>query len=153
MTPVDDKTGHGEATGGRPGDAPIDCDGAYVWGQHTPLAMVVMVSGEIDAANAARVSQRIGRYVVPGFGLIVDMSEVDFLGAQGLRELFELGEKCGIVGVWWALVASDAVRLVLRATNFENVLPVAGSPEEALHRLANPSWAAARLLRLVTPSP
>jgi anti-anti-sigma regulatory factor len=91
------------------------------------------------------------RCVFAGPALVVDMAGVEFLGVQGLRDLFELGEECGTAGLCWVVVAGDAVQRILRAAELENTLPVAGSVIEALQRSVKPSPAAARLLRPVDP--
>jgi anti-anti-sigma factor len=71
--------------------------------------VVVALSGEIDASNADQVSDYIHRSVPDCPAVIVDVSDVGFLGVQGLRALMAMGEQCGRAGVAWAVVASQSI--------------------------------------------
>ena len=75
---------------------------------------VVSIAGDIDALNAEPVCEHIRAFITAGRPLILDLSEVDFLGVDGIRGLFDLGKACAARGVDWAVIASHAVRRLLR---------------------------------------
>jgi anti-anti-sigma factor len=130
-------------------DAEIDCGAARLRPHARSLATVVAISGEIDASNADDVSQHLRRFLSVGTALILDLSDVECIGVQGLRALFALDDECARSGVEWALVASHPVNLMLRAADPDDLLPVLSSLAEALQWIRNPERQSA-LLRLVT---
>lgn len=95
---------------------------------------VIEVRGEIDALNAEAVSARLHQFVDPDRSLVLDLSDLDFLGVAGLTALFELGGRCDRSGVEWALVTGRAVRRVLALGDCEHRLPAVGSMVEVLQR-------------------
>ncbi|MBV9088285.1 MAG: STAS domain-containing protein [Mycobacteriaceae bacterium] len=97
---------------------------------------MVEVSGEIDASNADLVTDYIHRSVPTGPALIVDITDVGFLGVQGVRALMGVGEECGRAGVAWALVASQSVIRLLRLMRRGELLPAVASLTEALQYIA-----------------
>jgi anti-anti-sigma factor len=125
---------------------PFDCSGARVRAQCRHLAMVVTISGAIDAMNVDRVSDYCNRFILPDKPLILDLSGVDCLAAQGIRFLYRIDDECRTAGLEWALIASQAVTRVLRITNEQGGFPVAGSVHEALHYFADATSARRRLL-------
>ena len=97
--------------------------------------VVVELSGEIDACNAESVGQYMGNFISPPRPLVVDLTDVSFLGARGIRQLFALGDECVKAGVEWTLVvANNLLNRLLHITDRNNVLPVVGSLAEALRR-------------------
>jgi anti-anti-sigma factor len=127
-----------------PADPVVDCLGARLTARANPLAMVLTISGEVDAANALHVRRQICRYVTAGQRLVIDMSGVEFLAVQGLQDLFELAEEFGSADVRWMLVASGAVRKPMQICGLDNSLPAVDSLSEALQSFATrpsgPRW-------------
>ena len=99
--------------------------------------VVVALSGEIDACNAGSVGQYMRGFISPPRPLVVDLTDVGFLGARGIRQLFVLGEECARAGVEWKLVTNNRLSRLLQITDRDNVLPMVGSLAEALRRLAS----------------
>jgi len=111
--------------------------GARIRAHADSSVSVLVVSGEIDAANAEELDENVHRYLGPGRALIVDMTYVDFLGLQGLRQLLGLDEHCRGVGAEWVLVVGHAVTRLLRVGDPDHVLPTAPSVTDALQRFEN----------------
>jgi anti-anti-sigma factor len=107
---------------------------------------VVTVSGAIDAMNVDQVSDHCKRFILPDKSLILDLSGVECLAAQGIRFLDRIDNDCRAAGLEWALIASQAVIRVLRITDEQASFPVAGSVHEALHYFADATSARRRLL-------
>ena len=99
--------------------------------------VVAALSGKIDACNAESVGRYMRRFISPPRPLVVDLTDVGFLGARGIQQLFVLGEECARAGVEWTLVANKLLSRLLHITDRDNVLPVVGSLAEALRRLAS----------------
>jgi anti-anti-sigma factor len=107
-----------------------------------PPAMVIEIGGEIDASNAQHVADYLVGFLhadrLVGFiqvdpPLVLDLRGVDFLGTAGFRVILRFAEACHRARRQWALVSSDAVRILLRVAPNHH-LPVAGSLDAALQR-------------------
>lgn len=96
---------------------------------------VISLSGDIDASNAEAVGEHIRGFVTPRCPIVLDLSDLDFLGVEGIRGLFALGETCADAKTGWALVTSHAVRRLLRVADRKGRVPAARSVTEALTRL------------------
>lgn len=125
---------------------PFDCDGARVRAQCRHLASVVTISGAIDAMNVDRVTECCERFILPDKSLVLDLSGVDCLSAQGIRFLHRVDEDCAAAGLEWVLIASQPVARVLRITDDQARFPIVGSVHEALHYFADAASARRRLL-------
>lgn len=112
---------------------------------------VISISGEIDASNADTLNRRASELVSEGGALIVDLAEVDFIALDGLHALFALNMQCARTGTTLALIASQAVNLLLRVADHDKLLPAVGSATEAL-LLVRRSGLGHRSLQLVTPT-
>jgi anti-anti-sigma factor len=130
----------------RHANLPFDCSGAQIRAQCRHLATVVTVSGAIDAMNVDQVSEYCKRFILLDKALVLDLSGVDCLAAQGIRFLYRIDDDCRAAGLEWALIASQAVTRVLRITNEQASFPVAGSVHGALHYFADATSARRRLL-------
>ena len=119
-------------------DFVVPCGQAQLAARARPGATVVTVSGEIDATNGDCIGDYLSRYVSCGLPLVVDMTEVEFLGVQGLQALFALGADCAKLHLDWALAASHAVSRILRVGDHAGDLPAANSLNEALRRVKAP---------------
>lgn len=135
---------------GWPPESP-DSDGVRFGTYTENSATVVVATGEIDASNIDRLTHYLNAALRSRRPLVLDLSKLDFFGAQGVPALFLLGDECARVGVDWAVVASQPVLRLLRIGDREHRVPTVTSVPEALQSLTNPS-PAHRLLRLVTKS-
>lgn len=107
---------------------------------------VVTVRGEIDAANAGGFAEHLNRCVDYGDWLVLDLSNLEFMGTAGFSTLQIINTRCAKADVYWVLVRGAAVSRLLRACDPESVLPVVQSVSEALTTLQ----ARRGLLHLVT---
>ena len=114
-------------------------------------ATVVTVMGELDACNIDHLTTYVGRCLAEKRPLVVDLSQLSFLAAQGIRTLFELGDACVQSRIDWALMPGRAVSRLLRICDTESRLPTVSSIHEALQGFSAPAEAR-KLLQLVTKS-
>jgi anti-anti-sigma factor len=129
----------------------FDCHGAYVRAKTDTGLTVISISGEIDASNADALSRHASELVSDCGALIVDLAEVDFIALDGLHALFALNMQCARTGITLALIASQAVKRLLRVADHDKLLPAVGSATEAL-LLVRRSSRDHRSLRLVSPT-
>jgi anti-anti-sigma factor len=96
---------------------------------------VISAEGDIDASNAdALIEYTLGR--VNGYrGLVLDLSGLDFFGADGFSALHRISVNCARVGTGWAIVPGSAASRVLRICDPQDSLPLADTVEAALGRL------------------
>ncbi|MGO9508912.1 MAG: STAS domain-containing protein [Mycobacterium sp.] len=118
------------------GRCAVDCNGAQMRAYCRDQATVVKVTGEIDATNIDRFSDYTRRFVGEAPGLILDLSEVDFLCAKGISVLISLDDDCRAAGTHWAVVASPFVRRLLHLGDPSDMLPTAGSERKGLKIVA-----------------
>jgi anti-anti-sigma factor len=100
-----------------------------------PPATVIAVGGEIDACNADHFSDYLMGFLHLDHPILLDLSDVEFLGTAGFRCVLRFADECATGGREWALVPSTAVDLLLRVVNYQG-LPVLRSIDEALQHLA-----------------
>ena len=112
-------------------------------------ATVVAATGELDASNIHHLTDYVRAYLARGSRLVLDLSELDFLGAQGIRSLLEIADECRRGAVKWALVPSHPVSRLLRVCDKQARLPSAASIDQALERVSAPARLG-ELLQLVT---
>jgi anti-anti-sigma factor len=117
--------------------------------EHT--AVIIAAGGDVDSSNIDRLAEYVRTALGEGRAIVLDLTELTFLGAQGIPALFAINEQASKVGVDWALVPSHAVRRLLRIGDRDHRLPTVGSVPEAMKRLTTPR-PARRLLQLVTES-
>jgi anti-anti-sigma factor len=118
------------------GRCAVDCDGAQMRAHWRDQATVVKVTGDIDAANIDRFSDYTRRFVGEAPGLILDLSEVDFLCAKGISVLLALDGDCHTAGTRWAIVASPFVRRLLHLGAPSDMLPTTSSERKAFRIVA-----------------
>lgn len=128
------------------GTPTFDCGGAQVKALWRQLAIVVTVSGEINADNVDLVSACVRRFTRAGKPVVLDMSAVGSLPVQGVRCLYELDEDCCAAGLEWALIASPAVVESLPVVDEDAMFPTVHSVPDALHQLADEIVMRRRLL-------
>ncbi|WP_328395748.1 STAS domain-containing protein [Nocardia sp. NBC_00416] len=84
---------------------------------------IVTVQGEVDMASAPQLQAALEDTQREGHPLIVDMSEVGFLGSAGLSVLLVVSEAAGS-GNGLRVVVSDAVRRPIELTGLDKLLAV-----------------------------
>jgi anti-anti-sigma factor len=96
---------------------------------------VISAEGDIDASNAdALYDYTLGR--VNGYrGLVLDLSGLDFFGADGFSALHRISVNCARVGTVWAIIPSPATSRVLRICDPRDSLPLADTVDAAVGRL------------------
>ena len=112
---------------------------------------VVSIAGELDASNIDHLTVCARPFLASGRSLVLDLSELDFLGAQGIHSLFAIADECRRGRIKWALVPSHPVSRLLRVCDEQARLPSATSIDEALERVSAPARTG-ELLQLVTKS-
>ncbi|WP_454196528.1 STAS domain-containing protein [Nocardia sp. Marseille-Q1738] len=93
--------------------------------------VIVTVHGEIDMASAPRLQSALDEALrdTPPV-VVVDMSNVGFLGSAGLSVLVAASEAAGSGGL--RVVPSDAARRPIELTALDQLLTVFDTVEEAL---------------------
>jgi len=108
-----------------------DCAGARLYVYARSLATVLRVDGEVDASNAERVTQEIRRFARLQSPLILDLSNLDFLGVDGFRALLAVNRERQEAGLHCSLVTGTATRLLMCIVKGHG-LAIVGSVPEAL---------------------
>jgi anti-sigma B factor antagonist len=89
-------------------------------------AVVIRIRGDIDVVSAGTLDDRLAaaeRLATPSLPLIVDLSQVAFLGARGLRVLVDHHRRCEANRVVLAIVAGHrAVLLPMEITRLDRYL-------------------------------
>jgi anti-anti-sigma factor len=88
---------------------------------------VVAVVGEIDACNSDPVLAGVISLLGTRKQLLLDLTGLDFLAAQGMSFLEGVGLECAQRSISWAVMPSAAVSRMLRVCDTEAVLPLAGA--------------------------
>jgi anti-anti-sigma factor len=99
---------------------------------------IVTVQGEVDMASAPQLQAALEDAQRGGDPLVVDMSEVGFLGSAGLSVLLVISEAAE-PAAGLRVVVSDAVRRPVELTGLDKLLSVHGSLADALAAGANPA--------------
>jgi anti-anti-sigma factor len=99
---------------------------------------IVTVQGEVDMASAPQLQAALEDAQRGGDPLVVDMSEVGFLGSAGLSVLLVISEAAE-PAVGLRVVVSDAVRRPVELTGLDKLLSVHESLADALAAGANPA--------------
>ncbi|MEV0366067.1 STAS domain-containing protein [Nocardia fusca] len=99
---------------------------------------IVTVQGEVDMASAPQLQAALEDAQRGGDPLVVDMSEVGFLGSAGLSVLLVISEAAE-PAAGLRVVVSDAVRRPVELTGLDKLLSVHESLADALAAGANPA--------------
>ena len=118
------------------GNCTVDCNGAQMRAHCHDQVTVVKVTGDIDATNIDRFYDYAHRFVRETPGLVLDLSEVDFLCARGISVLNTLDKECRTAGTHWAIVGSPFVRRLLHIGDRSDALPTASSERQGLNAIA-----------------
>ncbi|CCH33778.1 hypothetical protein BN6_65390 [Saccharothrix espanaensis DSM 44229] len=99
--------------------------------------VVLRVSGELDASSADELARPLKSALVDGVrGVVVDLTQVRFLGSAGLESLVTGSKRADGLGVPLLVVAvGRAVLRPIEATGLTAVFTLAETLEEALGRI------------------
>lgn len=129
----------------------FSCDGVCLKTRSQDGATVVAATGEFDAANIHHLNNFTHRYLTGGRPVVLDLSELDFLAAQGIQSLLSIQDECDRTSTEWMLVAGQPVSRLLRICDADGRIPTAPSIDEALQHFSSPA-SARGLLQLITES-
>lgn len=99
--------------------------GCRTQGRGSAAATTVAVSGEIDAVNAGEFADVVRDTAGSCAGLVLDLTEVDFMAVDGTSALHAINAHLLRAGVEWCVVASPAVSRVVELCDPEGLLPLA----------------------------
>ncbi|WP_135453176.1 STAS domain-containing protein [Mycobacterium sp. DL99] len=102
-----------------------------------PATAVISVHGELDASNAAELTECGIRNSRPSGQLVLDMTEVEFFGAGCFACLHTLNVRCAGENIDWVLIPSTAVSRVLGICDPACALPTSTGLPTALSMLRN----------------
>lgn len=98
--------------------------------------LVVHVSGEIDLATENDFRRFVTAHVPSGRNLVIDLSEVAFFGASGLRVLTEIAHRFAFDGLHFVIVPGRPVARLLHAAGMSDTFSRAVSVEDGVSVLA-----------------
>jgi anti-anti-sigma factor len=101
--------------------------------------VVARLTGELDIAGAASTGQRIAEAVPSSArGVVVDMSQLDFIDSSGISMLFELARRVGSRRQQLRVVApaGKPVARVLDIVEFDRAAPVHADLDSAVAEIA-----------------
>jgi anti-anti-sigma factor len=107
----------------------IECAGAQVEVHARRAATVLSIGGDIDVSNVDLVVQAIRRYSGLKALLIVDLSDLDFLGVAGLQALLTLNEEHRQAQLLCGVVTGRALRTLTRVFPDHGLHVVASVPQ------------------------
>ncbi len=119
------------------GDATFDNNRAHIRAHYRHLATVVTIQGRIDADNIKQVTDYTRRFILAKNPLILDLTDVDDFGAEGISVVTALSAECRAAGVECILSATEVVADLVRDYHDESQLPIASSVHEALGYFAD----------------
>ncbi|MGZ6778421.1 MAG: STAS domain-containing protein [Mycobacterium sp.] len=93
---------------------------------------VITVNGEIDASNADFTASVLHGFATLNGKVAVDLSNVDFIGTQGLRLLIEFHDTCRHRNTAAAIVPCQMLRRLMNVIEIGSHLPVAESVSDAV---------------------
>jgi anti-anti-sigma factor len=128
------------------GGAALACDRVQMRAQCRHLATVVTIAGAVDAANIDSVSDYVRRFALVGNALILDLSNVTFLAAQGISMFVAIDDTFDAADLAWLLVPGRTVSRLLRIGDMDNLVPTASSVSEAIGHFVDALRARNRVL-------
>ena len=78
--------------------------------------VLVAAFGEIDAASASALSERIEEHLSGYRQLVLDLSRLEFFGTAGYSVLHRVHSRCARAGVDWVLVPGPVICAAVAAT-------------------------------------
>lgn len=109
----------------------VNCDGARMFVYARSLATVVRMDGGIDASNAGQIAAEIRRLSRARTPLIIDLSDLDFLGIEGFQQLLAFNHQHQAAGLYCNVVGGVALRPLVRVVK-DHGLPLVRSVAEAV---------------------
>ncbi|MDY6995956.1 MAG: STAS domain-containing protein [Actinomycetota bacterium] len=88
----------------------------------------VSVAGEIDSVNAGEFARMVREAVGVCAGMILDLTEIDFMAVDGVSALHAVNAHLLRTDVDWCVVASPPVTRVLDLCDPEGLIPLARVP-------------------------
>jgi len=98
--------------------------------------ILVAAFGEVDAATAGTLSERIEDHLTGYRQLVLDLSRLEFFGTSGYSVLHRVHSRCARLGADWVLVPGPEVRRLLRVCDPDGVMPTAPNIVSAVAALA-----------------
>jgi anti-sigma B factor antagonist len=97
-------------------------------------AIVIAVSGRVDAATAPQFEAQILELIAGGrLRLVIDLADLDYINSAGLRALLVAGKRLKPQGGRLLLAAPrEPVRQVLQISGFSSMFETCATTEEAL---------------------
>jgi len=108
------------------------CSTAQFSARWTASGTVIIVDGELDAANSDQLAVYVQRNARRAKRVILDLRQVDFIGTAGFSALHRINVVCSGAQVNWAMVPSPAVSRLLRVCDPDGTLPVTTPIQEPL---------------------
>ncbi len=93
---------------------------------------IISVKGEIDASNADFAATVLNGFATWNGKVVADLSDLDFIGTQGLRLLVEFHDRCRRSNTMLAVVPCRMLRRLLEVIDIGRHLPVAESIHDAV---------------------
>jgi ABC-type transporter Mla MlaB component len=134
------------------GNPAFDCNGAQIRACSRQLGTVVTVTGDLNDANLAMVSQHAKRFVLREKPVVLDLSAVSSATPHIVSLLCDVDDACSAAGVEWSLIASQSVSRAVRTFDDRVELPTMASVADALHHFSDAMMERRRLLPLLTKS-
>lgn len=101
-----------------------------------PATVLLTVTGEVDAARAPALFDRLVDLLTGYSQLVLDMSQVSFFGTAGYSLLHRLDVFCTRASADWALVIGPEVARLLRICDPDHRFPAASNIVSAAATLA-----------------
>lgn len=116
----------------------LDTHGMRIEAEDGPGDVVLArIAGEVDLLSAPELRRWVQEAISLRNGVVLELDGIGFLGSAGLSVLAEFSELADREGLRWAIVATKRVVLrPLEATGLVAQLPVHGSVENAVDKLA-----------------
>jgi anti-sigma B factor antagonist len=123
----------------------MDDDALAVQVRLQPAHSIITVAGEIDIATAPRLCEPLAALARSGRPVIVDLDQVTFIDAAGLRVLAAAARQAAAHrGSLHVISARHQVRQVFALTGLDRQIPLARTRAEALAGLPPPRIRPAR---------
>jgi anti-anti-sigma factor len=101
----------------------------------TSAAAIVSACGDIDGSNACAFTDYASVSALRCRGLVLDLSGLQFFGAEGFSALHRISVRCARADIRWMLVPGAAVSRLLRMCDPDGSLPAADTVSAALANL------------------